>query len=220
MATVQDIIDIAVDAHELNDANLANSSVLSTIISQAERRAYIKAAKENPDFFGKDANTATRTAGQSWDLTATPGDVAHVTRAEVQSISGTLAGIAVGDEVNIVRIRFPDADLAPRALLRGKTISEYDGELTQGSNFVETLKLYYSELPPVLDETTDTVSMPDEWHALLWMPAAAYLARRDERPQEEQLLEAEYEKLFADFLEHVRTFDSVTVGPFAARGVE
>src|SRR2546428_4609236 len=103
MATAQDILNRAVQRASLNDASLVDTNQMLKFISGFQKRLFLKAAQIDPDYFGKDGVTATRTAyTDSWDLTSTPGDVAAVTRVEISTIAGAVTGLAVGDQLNLI----------------------------------------------------------------------------------------------------------------------
>ncbi len=58
--TVQDIYDRAVERSNLNDATLVSQDEWVNYISTAEQSIYLEAAQHNPDFFGREAVTASR----------------------------------------------------------------------------------------------------------------------------------------------------------------
>lgn len=211
--TVQDVIDLAVETSNLNDPDLISETELIRFISIFQQKAYMAAAQMNPDYFGKEGNTAARASHTaSWDLSSTPGDVAAVSKIEIQTITGTVSGLSVGDEVSMVSIRSPEDGLAPRVYIRGQRVHEYGGELsTDASNYVTRLKLYYSEKPATLTATTDTISLPDEHLPLLYLPLGRTMAIRDQRPEEAARLDDQFAFFWSGFMKHVSTYDEGTI---------
>ncbi len=212
MATAIEIFNQAVERSNLNDSSLVGETEWLDWLTILERRIFIAGARENPDYFGLEGNTAARATLGTWSLTTSPGDIAAVSRVEVAAITGTVTGITVGDEVNVVSIRHPETALSPRVYIRSKIIHDYGSELeTDASNLVTTLKIFYSLLPADRTATTDSLDLPDEHNALVVVPLAALLATRDQRPEEAQLLNAEFALEFGNFIQQVSAFDEVVV---------
>ena len=207
--TAEEIRDMALERSDLNNSDLISPAEVLQYISQAERKAFVRGARFNPDYFGVEGNTAARTAHTaSWNLAASPGNVVAVTRVEVQAIAGTVTGISVGDEVNLIRVTKPGIELSPRAYLRGKKIYSYGTELGAATaNMVTTLKLYYSPIPSKISALTQTVTLYDEWSDLLVLPLAEKFAIHDTRLEEAQLIRQEYQDAWADFVEGVKVLD-------------
>lgn len=212
MATAQQVFDQAVERSNLNDQDLIPTTQILDYITSYERRVYLTAARENPNFFGKEGNTAARASQATWSLNSSPGDIAAVTMLEVAAITGTVAGVAVGDVVNLIDIRHPDVELTPRVYMRNKTLTDYKLELeTDSSNFVTTLKVYYSFLPPDRTALADQLDLPEEHNQLVVLPLASTLALRDQRPEEAQVLMGEFQLDWATFLNQVSVVDEGTV---------
>ena len=208
MATVQNIIDRAIERSNLNDLALIPTTTLISYVSTSEQNAYLEAARENPDYFGEEGVTATRAYQASWTVSTTPGNVSAVSQAEVDLITGTVAGIAVGDTVELVTIREPEAGIAPRVYLRNRKLHEYGTDLsTDASNFVSRLKIWYSWLPTTRTSVDDVLNLPDEHLGLLIVPLAQFLAVRDQRPDEIPALQAEYNMHLGTFLQAVSVMD-------------
>jgi hypothetical protein len=217
MATVQNIIDRAVERSNLNDASLISETEAIAYISNLEQNLYLEAARENPDYFGREGQSSTRTSSTAtWDIDFAPGNVAAVSRVEVYAVTGSPTSVSVGDEVNIVSIRNPQHGIVPRAYLRNRIIYEYDSELQDdASNYVTVLKVWYSYLPSRLTSTAETVSLPDEHVPMLEIGLAKLYALRDQRPDEVPALDAEYAMYYRTFLQAVSTFDEVTIRELA-----
>lgn len=216
--TVQQALDRAVQRSALNNPDLVPTAQAIAYISNFERKLFIQGAELNPEYFGKSADTAARADDTAaWDLDTTPGDVAAVTMAEVKAITGTVTGVSIGDEVNLISKRWPTMDVSPRAYIRGRSIYQYQSELgTNASNFVTTLTVYYSELPPVVSALATTLRVPDQWQDLVILPLARLLAIRDKREEEAQVIDAEYNALLTDFQKAVVVFDHGVLRPLDA----
>ena len=210
--TVQNVIDRATERSSLNDDNLIPDQESRAYISNFERRVYMIAARENPDFFGREGNTATRgSSTASWNLRSSPGNVAAVSRLEVNAITGDVSGVSMGDEVNIISIRDPHQELDPRVYLRDGKLFEYNDSLQDdSSNYVNQLKVWYSFLPPVRTSNSDTLDLPDEWEDLVVIPLARHFAIRDQRRNEAEALDAEYQAILNLFTRQVSVFDEGT----------
>lgn len=220
MATAQEILDDAVGRSSLNDAAHVNTTSILRTISRYERRAFLYAAKHNPEYFGKTGDTITRSAVTSaWDVTIAPGDVAALLGATVAAIEGTVTGVNVGTLVNFISGRTwgPSGAalaLSPRAYYRGRKIVQYGTELgTDGTNLVTKLTLFYAELPPLLTSMTHTLRLPDEWGDLVILPVARLLALKDRRLDEAGDLKDEYVETFGLFMESVQVHDGATLRP-------
>lgn len=215
--TAQTVIDRAVARSALNEASLVPTTQLLGYMTTAERRIYILAARLNPNYFGSQGNSATRpSATASWNLDNSPGSLVAVTKLEVAVISGTLSGVAVGDEVHLVDFRYPDIQVSPRAYLRGKDLYGVGTDLGSGVNYVSQLVVYYSKLPPAITSTSQNISLPDEWVDLLVVPLARILALRDKREEEVQLFDQEYASLMQQFSEQCLVYEHGATRPLNA----
>jgi hypothetical protein len=218
MATVQNVINRAIARSEQNEADLIASADMVNIVSDAQRSVYLLAAQEAPNFFGDDTTLTARTAfGDSWDI-STLG-VGVITQVEIAAITGTVTGLAVGDKINLIDLRFPELEATPRAYVRNRKITGYSTDLgAADANMVTQLKLFYSPVPAALPATTSTISLPDQWIELLALPLARKLAMADGgRTDEVQGLEAEMATELARFITTISTFDYTAVRPVTAR---
>lgn len=218
MATAQDALDNAIARSSLNNASMLSTNDVLRTISLYQRRVYLLAARLNPNYFGKSGDTSVRAAfTDSWDISATPGDVAAVMKVTVAAIIGTVTGVAVGDEVRLIDIRWPDLQISPRASLRGRKIAGHSTELGASStNMVSKLSVSYAELPPVVSALASTLRLPDEWLQLIEIPLARLFALRDKREEELQFLTGEYGEVLTLFQEAVLSFDHGVVRPLSA----
>lgn len=210
MATIaQNIIDRAIQRSSLNNPDIVPITQLLAYITAFERIVYARAARLNPDYFGIDGLSVARAAyTDSWDLATTPGNVFALTRTEVAALIGTVTGISVGTRINLIGLRWPDVDLAPRAYVRGRKVTGYAAELGAASiNMVSQLKLFYSPVPAVVAALTQAVTVPDEWTALVELPLARVLALRDRRMDEMASIDDEYKLFLSLFDEAVTVFD-------------
>lgn len=211
--TVANIITRAGARSNLNDTALIPEASLIAAVSSLEQLVYLSAARGNPDYFGKEGNTNARAYQAAWTtLDTTPGNVAAVSRIEVAAITGAITGIAVGTEVNLVSIRQAYTGLAPRVYMRNRIIREYGSELgTSGSNFVTTLKIFYSHLPTRRTATSDTLDLPDEFDSLVILPLAKLMAVRDQRPDEVAAINEEFVMHWQTFLQAISVYDEATI---------
>lgn len=216
--TAQTIIDRAIQRGALNNPDLVPTAQLLQYISVYERAVFLRAGRMNPDYFGTDASTATRALfTDAWDLTATPGNVAVLTRAEVATITGTVTGVTVGDKVNLISRRWPEIDVSPRAFVRGKKVTGFGVELGAGNaNMVTVLKVFFSPVSAAITTTAQSLTIPDEWTALVELPLARTLALRDRRVDEVPIIDDEYKFLSGLFDEAVFAFDHSVRRPLAS----
>lgn len=207
--TAQDVIDRAIERAELNDPNLIPDAESRAWITNFERYVFQIAAKENPDYFGREGKTSTRASStDSWDISSSPGNVAAVSRIEVDTITGSVSGVSSGDRVWIVSIRDPDQGLAPRVYLRDRTVHEYNQELQDdSSNYVTKLKLYYSPISQRVTSNSQDLELPEEWEDLVALPLAREYARRDQRFDEAQLIQRQYQTIMQMFRQAVSVMD-------------
>lgn len=216
--TAQQIIDRAIQRSSMNNPDLVPTAQVLQYITMFERQAYMRAARINPDYFGKDAVTSTRANfSDPWDLAATPGDVGVLTRVEVSTIAGTVTGVAVGDKVKLVGLRWPEVDVSPRAYVRGRKIFGYQTELGAANpNMVTVLKVYYSPVPAAVTTTGQTLTIPDEWSDMVTLPLSRILALRDRRLDEIAGIDEEFKMVGQLFDESCVAFDHGVRRPLTA----
>lgn len=209
--TAQNVFDRAVSMAFMNDPNLIDPNQVLAYIGLYERNIFLRAARLNPEYFGVTNPSTTRSFFTDvWSLDALVPSAAAVTRAEVLAFVGTpYTGATVGDRVGLASIRWPDLEVSPRALLRGRKIVQYKTELgTDNSNFVTQLTVYYSPLPAPLSSLASTLTVPDEWADLITYPLARILAIRDRRVDEElNFLTIDWQALQTMFDEAVMVYD-------------
>src|SRR2546427_5233843 len=148
--TAQQVFDRAATMSFMNDPNLIDPNQVLAYIALYERNLFLHAARLSPQCFGTTSSSAVRTSNiDTWSMDVLVPSPAAITRVEVLAFVGTpYAGVAVGDRVGLASIRWPDLELAPRALLRGRKIVGYKTELGADSgNYVSQLTVYHSPLP-------------------------------------------------------------------------
>lgn len=213
--TAQQVLDRAIQRSALNNEDLIPPAQALEYIAVYEKQVYLEAAKLNPEYFGKNGDTGTRVAfGDSWDLAVTPGDIGSVTKCEVKTIAGAVAGVAVGDEINLVSYRWPQLHVSPRAYIRGKKLTGYLVELGGAdANMVTVVDVFYAELPIGPTALTSTLRLPDEWADLVVLPLARSFALRDRRADEVAIIKDEYDTVLAAFRQAVAVYDGGAVRP-------
>jgi hypothetical protein len=207
--TAQDIVTLATLRSQLNDPALVPSPTIFKAIGIYERQAYLRAARLDPEYFGTSADTSIRsTYTASWNISITPGNIAAVTSAVVKAIVGTVTGISVGTSLNMVKLRFPDLEPAPRIYIRGRQIFGYLTELgAADANMVSQLTINYAPIPVAPTSGSSVMTIPDEWIDLVILPVAKLMCLRDRRPEDAQALDAELKETYALFEQSVLLYD-------------
>jgi len=216
--TAQTIINQAIQRSALNNPDLVPIAQMLGYITNLERSVYAQGARYNPDFFGAVDDSGTRAAfTDSWDLTSAPGGVFAVSALKVQTIVGSVSGVAEGDIINVIGFRWPELQVSPRAYIRGQSVTGYSTDLgTADANMVSVVEVFYSVLPTGVTTTSQAVTIPDEWVDLVTVPLARILAVRDHRPEDVGALDAEYNSLMASFIDHVSVYDHSATRPLIA----
>lgn len=209
--TAATVRDMAIDRSNLNSVDLIDETLFLKKMSSLERRIFLLAARINPDFFEQTGTTNTRSSyTDSWDLKLSPANVASVTKIKVAAIAGNPES-EVDDEVHIVGKGDELLEVDPSAYIAGKKVIGISGLGDDDSNMVTQLTIEYSELPPMVSSTDQSLRIPDEWVDLVVTPLASFLAFKDQRLEEVQLLNVEYEQNLILFVEHIQTFDATAV---------
>lgn len=216
--TGQDVIDRAMARSEQNEAGLIVTQDMVNIISDAQKSLYLVSAQESPNFFGRTGSTSVRsTYTSNWDISALQAGV--ITRLEIAAITGTVTGLAVGDEIKLVDLRFPELEPSPRAYIRDQKVYGVNTDLgAADANMVTQLSVYYSFVPASLTDENTVLSIPDRWIELLVLPLARKLAIADGgRQPEVQAYEAEMATEMARFIAAISVYDYTTVRPPTTR---
>lgn len=218
MSTAQEILDQAIQRSDLNNPDLVPTAQVLKYISSFERRVYLRGARINPDYFGTEAVSETRSAfTDPWNLVTTPGDVAAVTRLEVHTLAGTVTGVLVGDKVNVISRRWPSVEVSPRAYIRGQKVYAYNDELgAADANMVTILNVFYSVLPTAVAALATSLTLPVEHDQLVILPLARVLAIRDRRLDEVSGIDAEFTMELQIFDEAAQIYDHAAVRPIKA----
>lgn len=203
-STVQNVIDEAIERASLNDSSLIPTDQTIDYINHFQRRVYMIAAEMNPDYFGSVDSVTRASNTDDWDVSS----LGPVQSVEIDSFTGSMSDLSVGDQVHIADIDEPDMVLTPRVLLRNFTLVEYNDELADdSSNFVDGLKVYNSQYPTELTATADNPDIPEQWLELLSTPLAQRFAIRDQRFDEAQIIQQEYQSILQLFRRHVQVYD-------------
>lgn len=213
--TAQQAMDLALQRSALNNPDLVPPAQVIRYIAQFEKAAYLLAAKLQPEYFGSSGDTGTRAAfGDSWPLTTAPGGIASVTKAEVKTITGSVTDVSVGDQINLISFRWPSLGLAPRAYIRGRDLFGYLVELgAADANMVTVATIYFAVLPTAPTALTTTLTIPDEWIDLVYLPLARVFAIRDSRPTEAEVIQGEFTEARELFKQSLGVYDGGAVKP-------
>ena len=214
--TAQQTFDLAVARSSLNNPDSFPPAQAVRYIANAEKAAYLLAAKLNPEHFGKQADSAVRADHDaSWTLSATPGGIGSIMSFDVAAMTGApVGGIAIGDRLNWISKRWPNFALSPRVYTLRQILYGYEDELgIADTDFVTKVTVYYSELPAGPTAMGTTLSLEDEWIDLIVLPLARNFALRDQRAGEIASIDDELKMVKAMFAEHVGVFDGGTIRP-------
>jgi hypothetical protein len=198
--TAKQIIEAAYARSTFNDPDkLATNSELIAVIDRRLKQLYSVASRANPAYFGTSAN-ATGVASAY----TRPTDAELVMR--VEGVSGVVAS---GTEISIVPFEDRNAEMAPVVYLFGSSYISPGGAGNPAAT--DTIKFYYSKRHPNLDPTlasdhaTNTLdtSWPEQFNDLLVLHVAKYLATKDNRTAEIQVLNGEEAALIEVFMRHL-----------------
>lgn len=161
----------------------------------------------------KTTTTLTSTTGatrRTFDLSAVSPSVERI-------LSVTLAD---GREAYQVDELDPDAELAPRYIVRGQTLVEVGNDWNTASTAAVTATLSYVYGPTDISPTgawTQTVTVPDQWVDLLVLPLALYLLNVDPvpSPAEEARVRALLEERQQAFATHLGQYGGLAATRFA-----
>ena len=219
--TAQTCFDRAVRRSSLNSSSLFPIDDALGYMSYYQAEAFNIAGQVNPDYFGVDGTTGTRSAyTDSWNLASNPGSVGIISKVEIAAITGTVTGRSVGEELNIVDFRFPEQALTPRIYIRNNKVYGYSTELgAADANMITQLKLYYSFVPSSFTTSTDTLALGDEWAHLVITPMAAILALSDQRVEDYDRLKAEHAEDLQRWIAHLQTHSYAYIKPMFSQPI-
>lgn len=189
-------------------------------VGMRQRWLFARAGKMNPERYGTCATSALQTVSGARvidlnDINGTNAPVPELIQKVTIENAGT-SPYAVNDEVNIIGHDDPDAELAPRALLRDGLIIGYGTEL----DLVTSLKVHYPRVSALFtDSSKDTaLELVAPYDSLLELDLAKWLVRKattlsaEVRAAAVAGFEAEEKELLAEFDEQV-----VQYGPMLSR---
>jgi hypothetical protein len=195
-----EIISMAQYRNVRNKTDLISNADAVDILDREQRRMYLLAVGDNPDYFGT-STTLTRTA--STDPFGLPTRVIGVSKLVVAGITGTPTP-AVGDEVYLVSFRAPELMPVPRVYMRNKQLYDVGTDLGSGSDYVDDLTCYYNAFPTAMADEDAYISIPDEHIDPLVLRLAAMFALRDGGR------ENEYGALMAEYADALQLFREAT----------
>lgn len=202
--TAKQLIEAAFSRSTFNDPeSLATRSELIGVIDRRLKALYSLATEANEFYFG-DILTVAPTSG-AW---LRPDTAETVHRVEVSAV-GT-GPLAVGQEVFITPFDDQQGEMAPAIYQFGRKYYP-SGRVGSDPNGTETLKFFVSKTPASLDSSlawdnaanTLDADWPEQFNDLLVLDLSRYLATKDGRGEEVQLLRAEEADIMAVFLKHL-----------------
>jgi hypothetical protein len=209
--TCQEIIARARSFSILNTALTSDTAEMLSRIRADQRELRAMLAAETRDFFQSQTTKSSNAAasGRVVSIAALTPPLERILKVELLN----------GTEVNQVDVIDPDAELAPRYIVRGQNLIEWRNEWDTGSANLVRLTITYVGAPTDISPTgalTQTVSIPDEWTDLLALPLAAYCVHKDAGRDT-----AEYDRLMAmnasrrtAFLEYLQHYGGIEARRF------
>lgn len=162
---------------EYTRSHPAVRSVLYRRISTRQQELAALAAKVNPDYFGVVSNAVlVGGAADLADIVSPVPTPEAIQKIEVGAI-GAGATVAVGDEISIVRLDDPTADVPPRVTLRSGVLRGVGTDL----NGVVSINVYYAKLPDTLSSAetgTTLVAIPAPYDQTLVLEVALLVVER------------------------------------------
>jgi hypothetical protein len=207
--TCKQIIDAAYSRSTFNDpGKVATEKELIGVIDRYMRRLYADVAEVSPDYFG--AQQAVVGSGGVW---AKPSTAEVINR--IQTAAGAI--------VSIVPFRDREGEISPRVYRFGA--SYYTVGLTGDPGATDTLTFFFSKSHPPLNmnvspsDASNTLdpSFPVQFFDLPVIRVGRYLAVKDNRAEEVQMMMAEEAELMEIFHKHLRNQDAGMVSRFRQR---
>jgi hypothetical protein len=174
----EDVVQLGLArVQEYTRSHPAVRSVLYRRISTRQQELAAMAARVNRDYFGAAADAVL--VGGAADLNDIVTPVPTPEMIQRIEVSTVVAGAvpAVGDEISIVRLSDPTAELAPRVTLRSGVLRAVGADL----NNVTGIKVYFSKLPDALLVTepgTTLVALPAPYDQLLVLDISSLIVER------------------------------------------
>lgn len=209
--TAQDLIARAKSYSPLN-ASLATDPVeMLTRIQQDQQRIFTAAAGISTERF-QATQSLTSTSGSS-------GRVVDLTTLSLPLERLLTVTTPSGEEARKVSVQDTDAELAPRYLVRGRTLVEVGNDWSATSGTVSLAIVYVYGATPitVTGGTSQVMSLPDEWIDLLIKPLAMYFHTKDpgRDPSEYDRLSTEYQATWTAFMAYLTDFGGLSSERFA-----
>jgi hypothetical protein len=196
--TARDIINAAYSRSTFNDPDkLATDSELIGVIDRRMKQLYSVVARNNPLYFGVVSEPVNYSAPLGgWKR---PDDAELMVRVAKPD----------GTEVSIVPFDDREAEMPPRVYQFGQVYRTVG--LTGDPVMGDTLQFFYSrrhkDLNPGvqanLPANTLEESWPQQFNDLVVLHVAKYLATKDQRTEEVQLMMAEQQELMDIFMKHL-----------------
>lgn len=214
-ATCEQLITAAYSRSSWNDPDkLATNSELIGVIDRRMKQIYSMAARANPLYFGTISSSVAPTTDSasvySW---ARPSDAELIFRVEAGTAIGTPGTtITTGTEISVVPFEDKQAELAPRIYEFGQRYytAGLTGDPVAAATNAHSLTFYYSkrhrDLTTLNNSTTGTLESqwPSQFDDLIVLHIAKYLATKDNRDGEVQLLATEEAALLDGFFKHLQ----------------
>jgi hypothetical protein len=200
------IIEAAYSRSTFNDpGKIATDKELIGVIDRYMRALYAQVARVNPDYFGDSAAVAGSSG--TW---ARPAAAEVITRVET----------AGNSEVNITPFKDRQAEVAPRIYRYGPSYRTVG--LTGDPGASDTLTFFFSKKHPNLDPTlaADNVAnqldatFPSQFFDLPVIRVGRYLAVKDGRGGEVQMMDSEEASLMQILQLHLENQDAGMVSRF------
>lgn len=169
------------------------------LCTRSLRGFFAVAGKVNPDFFGTTATVAYSGPVTGWPQ---PSDLVTMTRIEM----------ADGTEVDVFDkgSRGMAIEGEPAVYRLGQVYKLAGG--SSGPTTSDSLKFWYArtcEIPSAITDEIDA-EWPEDHNDLLVVDIALYLAKKDGRGDDVATLRPEWEWLFTQWVDRLRTSDAVT----------
>ncbi len=200
--TVAQIVARATDRNVANrGASLIPAdAVVLKLVDTYQADLFVRLARDNRVYYQTDeVLTSTASTGGS----ARTVDLATLTSPILRLIK--VLRDEDGGEINLVDTRALDAEYAPRATLSGTVLREVYPDWDTSDPGTVDLRIYYVHGAAALNlggDTTQTVTIPDQFCDLLDNRLARYLAQKDQGRDAGEIkqLDADYEARYAEFV--------------------
>lgn len=205
--TCQQVVTSARSFSILNPTLTTDATEMLTRIRHDQRELFAMLAGETREFFQSvwSAGSSVASSGRTIALADFDPPLERILKVEK---------LSTGEEINQVDVLDPDAELAPRYVVRGTSLVEWRNEWNTANALSVALRITYVYAPTDIDPTgalTQTITVPDEWGDILALSLAAYCVHKDVGRES-----AEYDRLVAmhtarvaAFLEYLKHYGGV-----------